>query len=252
MNGSWLCGEARIGGGRSRPRASSIVPRSIKQATPRICFSAEHRTYCSCASMRGGWSRLSNSKRRRPPATPVQARASHIYMGRSISTPSSIRSSFLATPMDRSNCRRGSANSASAAFPAGILEMETRRLGRTGFAVSVLGFGASEIGYQNVAAGTVEKLLNGALDGGLNVIDKAACYETSEESIGSAVSHRRSEYHLFTKCGHASGLPVDDWTPELVELSLARSLKRLRTEYVELLQFHSCDAASLHDDDLVA
>jgi aryl-alcohol dehydrogenase-like predicted oxidoreductase len=76
--------------------------------------------------------------------------------------------------------------------------METRRLGRTGFAVSVLGFGASEIGYQNVAASTVEKLLNGALDGGLNVIDSAACYDISEELIGSTVSHRRSEYHLFT------------------------------------------------------
>ena len=76
------------------------------------------------------------------------------------------------------------------------------------------------------------------------------CWEKRKEF--SAVSHRRSEYHLFTKCGHASGLPVDDWTPELVELSLARSLKRLRTDYVDLLQFHSCDAASLHDDDLVA
>src|SRR5579863_5705004 len=94
---------------------------------------------------------------------------------------------------------------AAAAFAARSLEMETRRLGRTGFAVSVLGFGASEIGYQDVAASTVEKLLNGALDGGLNVIDTAACYAASEELIGAAVSQRRSDYHLFTKCGHASG-----------------------------------------------
>jgi aryl-alcohol dehydrogenase-like predicted oxidoreductase len=83
--------------------------------------------------------------------------------------------------------------------------METRRLGRTGFAVSVLGFGASEIGQQNVALSTVEKLLNGALDAGLNVIDTAACYETSEELLGAAISHRRSDYFLFTKCGHAAG-----------------------------------------------
>jgi aryl-alcohol dehydrogenase-like predicted oxidoreductase len=94
--------------------------------------------------------------------------------------------------------------------------METRRLGRTGFAVSILGFGASEIGYQNVAVSTVEKLLNGALDAGLNVIDTAACYATSEDLIGAAVSHRRANYFLFTKCGHASGLPVEDWTPALV------------------------------------
>ena len=132
------------------------------------------------------------------------------------------------------------------------LEMETRRLGRTGFAVNVLGFGASEIGYQNVAAGTVGKLLNSALDAGLNVIDTAACYDTSEELIGAAVGHRRSDYLLFTKCGHASGLPVDDWTPALIELSLVRSLKRLRTDYIDLLQFHSCAGGTLRDDDLIA
>lgn len=130
--------------------------------------------------------------------------------------------------------------------------METRRLGRTGFAVRALGFGASEIGYQGVAQKTVETLLNGALDAGLNVIDTAACYDTSEELIGAAVGHRRADYLLFTKCGHASGLPAADWTPELVELSLQRSLKRLRTDYVDLLQFHSCETDTLRDDRLVA
>jgi aryl-alcohol dehydrogenase-like predicted oxidoreductase len=144
------------------------------------------------------------------------------------------------------------AKSDTAAFAMRTLEMETRRLGRTGFAVSILGFGASKIGYQNVAADTVEKLLNGALDAGLNIIDTAACYDASEELIGTAISHRRADYFLFTKCGHASGLPVDDWTAALVELSLARSLKRLRTDYVDLLQFHSCAAATLRNDDLIA
>jgi aryl-alcohol dehydrogenase-like predicted oxidoreductase len=140
----------------------------------------------------------------------------------------------------------------TAGFTARKSKMETRRLGRTGFAVSILGFGGSEIGQQNVAVSTVEKLLNGALDAGLNVIDTAACYVTSEELIGAAVSARRADYLLFTKCGHAAGLPVEDWTPALVELSLARSLQRLRTDYVDLLQFHSCAAATLQDDDLIA
>jgi aryl-alcohol dehydrogenase-like predicted oxidoreductase len=133
-----------------------------------------------------------------------------------------------------------------------VSEMETRRFGRTGFAVSVLGFGASEIGQQNIPLSTVEKLLNGALDAGLNVIDTAACYETSEELIGAAVGHRRSDYLIFTKCGHASGLPLDDWTPALLEASLARSLKRMRTDYADLLQFHSCAADTLRNDDLIA
>ena len=129
--------------------------------------------------------------------------------------------------------------------------METRRLGKTGYAVSVLGFGGSEIGYQDVAASKVKELLNSALDGGLNVIDTAACYETSEELIGAAVGGRRSEYFLFTKCGHASGLPLKDWTPALVEQSLARSLKRLRTDYVDLLQFHTCTSVEMRHDGLI-
>jgi aryl-alcohol dehydrogenase-like predicted oxidoreductase len=129
--------------------------------------------------------------------------------------------------------------------------VETRRLGKTGYAVSVLGFGGSEIGYQDVAASKVKELLNSALDGGLNVIDTAACYETSEELIGAAVGGRRSEYFLFTKCGHASGLPLKDWTPALVEQSLARSLKRLRTDYVDLLQFHTCTSVEMRHDGLI-
>ena len=130
--------------------------------------------------------------------------------------------------------------------------METRRLGKTGMIVSVIGFGASEIGYQNVAPRTVEKLLNAALDAGLNVIDTAACYDTSEELIGQTVGHRRRDYHLLTKCGHANGLSAPEWSPEIVEMSLARSLKRLRTDYVDLLQFHSCGAATLRNDALIA
>ena len=60
--------------------------------------------------------------------------------------------------------------------------------------VSVLGFGGSEIGYQGISASVVKKLLNSALDRGLNVIDTAECYINSEELIGEAVSMRRKDY----------------------------------------------------------
>src|SRR5438093_330559 len=52
--------------------------------------------------------------------------------------------------------------------------MERRRLGRTGLEVSVLGFGGSEIGFERAEPGTVQRLLDEALDAGLNVIDNAA------------------------------------------------------------------------------
>jgi len=76
--------------------------------------------------------------------------------------------------------------------------LERRRLGRTDMDVSVLGFGGSEIGYERVATATVTRLLGSAIDAGLNVIDTAECYESSEELIGQAIGGRRRDYHLFT------------------------------------------------------
>ena len=67
--------------------------------------------------------------------------------------------------------------------------------------------------YQEASLETVERLLGSALDAGLNVIDTAECYAGSEELIGKAVGHRREQFHLFTKCGHSSGLPGEDWDP---------------------------------------
>ena len=54
---------------------------------------------------------------------------------------------------------------------------------------------------------TVKKLLNGALDAGLNVIDTAACYVTSEELIGATVSARRANYLLFTSAAMPQDYP---------------------------------------------
>jgi len=123
--------------------------------------------------------------------------------------------------------------------------MEKRRFGNTDMSVSVLGFGGAEIGYQQATVQTVDKLLGNALEAGLNVIDTAECYRISEELIGEAVSHRRNDFYLFTKCGHASGLDLPDWDPKMLEQSIDRSLKRLRTDYVDLVQLHSCSEEML-------
>ena len=118
--------------------------------------------------------------------------------------------------------------------------MERRRLGRTDIDASVLGFGGSEIGYERTSARRVAALLDGALDAGLNVIDTAECYEDSETLIGKAVCGRRGDCFLFTKCGHAGGWSRPDWRQEPLLRSIERSLKRLATEYVDLVQLHSC------------
>jgi aryl-alcohol dehydrogenase-like predicted oxidoreductase len=129
--------------------------------------------------------------------------------------------------------------------------MERRILGKTGLPVSVLGFGGSEIGYENAGVKTVEALLGAALDAGLNVIDTAECYFGSERLIGRAVGHRRREFHLFTKCGHDQGLGLPEWTPRLIEAGVERSLRLLRTDRVDLLQLHSCSAKVLAKGDVV-
>ena len=123
--------------------------------------------------------------------------------------------------------------------------MEKRTLGKTGMEVTVLGYGGAEIGFQDAAQSTVDRLLNAALDAGLNVIDTAECYKASEERIGNAVSTRRADFFLFTKTGHASGLPTPDWDPQTLAQSIDRSLKRLRTDRVDLVQLHSCPEETL-------
>src|SRR5258708_17878413 len=114
--------------------------------------------------------------------------------------------------------------------------METRRLGRTGMLVSVLGFGGSEIGYQRASGRTVAKLLGSALDAGLNVIDTAECYENSEELIAKAVATRRREFYLFTKCGHGGRWARPDGPAQPPRKSLLRSLQRRATCHAHRLQ----------------
>jgi len=117
--------------------------------------------------------------------------------------------------------------------------------------VSVLGFGGSEIGYERASRRTVERLLGSALDAGLNVIDTAECYEDSEALIGRALGGRRGEVHLFTKCGHAGGWARANWRPSSLLSSIERSLQRLATDHVDLIQLHSCSLAQLRKGDVI-
>ena len=115
----------------------------------------------------------------------------------------------------------------------------------------MLGFGGSEIGFERTGVTTVARMLGEALDAGLNVVDTAECYGESEALIGQALAGRRGEYHLFTKCGHYEGTGRDDWRPGSLEQSIARSLTRLRTDYVDLLQLHSCPEDELRRGDVL-
>ena len=130
--------------------------------------------------------------------------------------------------------------------------MEQRRLGTTDIVASVLGFGGSEIGYEAASGRTVARLLGSALDAGLNVIDTAECYADSEVLIGRAIGGRRREVALFTKCGHAGGWGRAEWRPDALLRSIERSLRRLETDHVDVIQLHSCSLAELRKGDAIA
>jgi len=130
--------------------------------------------------------------------------------------------------------------------------MEKRRLGKTDMDVSVLGFGGSEIGYEHASPETVAELLNSALDAGLNVIDTAECYYNSEELIGETVGGRRKEFYLFTKCGHPHGFGEHaEWSKDSILKSIERSLDRLKTDRLDLVQLHSCSESELRKGEAI-
>ena len=120
--------------------------------------------------------------------------------------------------------------------------VETTILGKTDIEVSRLGLGLAEIRDLSGPAGTDQaaQVINGALDSGINFLDTAACYGNSEELIGNTVAHRRDEYALATKCGHSDGLSSRSWTAETVRDSIDRSLRRLKTDHLDIVQIHSC------------
>jgi hypothetical protein len=123
--------------------------------------------------------------------------------------------------------------------------MEKRQLGKTGMDVTVLGFGGAEIGFEKAEQAAVGQLLNSALDAGLNVIDTAAVYPDSEAKIGNAVSSRRKEFFLFTKCGNPQSGDDKYWNAGALTASIDRSLADLRTDHVDVVQLHSCSAEIL-------
>ena len=119
--------------------------------------------------------------------------------------------------------------------------MELVDFGNTGLTVSRLGVGLAEIGSmsldQEAEAG---RIFGSALDAGINFLDTAECYGNSEELIGRTVSNRRHEFVIATKVGHPgldySGEP---WTVQTARHTIDRSLVRLRTDHVDLLQVHA-------------
>jgi aryl-alcohol dehydrogenase-like predicted oxidoreductase len=131
--------------------------------------------------------------------------------------------------------------------------MNRTRFGKTGLEVSIIGFGGAEIGFLKPQRDRATRVLNLLLDSGVNVIDTAAGYETSEEIIGQAISHRRSEFVLISKCGNkVDGIQHEAWSPGLITQTVERALKRLKTDVLDVMLLHSCDESVLKSGDALA
>ncbi len=131
--------------------------------------------------------------------------------------------------------------------------MELRTLGKTGLEVSRLGVGLAEIGGLDLnEAKRAAEVLNIALDNGVNFLDTAACYDNSEALIGRTIAHRRDEFVLATKAGHvADGYEGESWTAETIRDSIERSLKRMRTDHLDIVQLHTCSVEVLERGEVV-
>lgn len=136
--------------------------------------------------------------------------------------------------------------------------MEYRFIGKTGLKVSALSLGTMVFGTDECDEKTSIKVIDAAIDSGINMIDTADMYlggtGTSEKIVGKAITQKRDSVILATKCGHKMG-------PGPNELGLSRShifkavedsLRRLKTDYIDLYYVHAIDEATSFEETLRA
>jgi aryl-alcohol dehydrogenase-like predicted oxidoreductase len=144
-------------------------------------------------------------------------------------------------------------------------DLPTAVLGRTGATVSKLAYGAMELrgpvpGFvgREIDPADAKTILNAVLDAGIDLIDTSPDYGRSEELIGEFISDRRSDYFLASKCGCAVNPPPGERPPHVftranVRAGVEQSLRRMKTDHIDLVQFHiSPSRAELEANDSIA
>jgi aryl-alcohol dehydrogenase-like predicted oxidoreductase len=136
--------------------------------------------------------------------------------------------------------------------------MKYRTLGKTGLRVSVVGVGTWQFGGEwgkTYEEQEVNAILGTAKELGINLIDTAECYgdHLSESLIGKSIQGSREDWILATKFGHHFHRPferTDVFGAKDVVKQLELSLKALKTDYIDLYQFHSGPNSSFDQEEL--
>ena len=140
------------------------------------------------------------------------------------------------------------------------LQMTYGRLGDSGLVVSRVGVGTNTFGAR-IDAATVESVVHAALDAGVTLFDCAEVYGSrpgeSEELLGRALTGRREEAVVATKFGHPGGrVGAPEWeapgSRSAIRRAVEGSLRRLRTDRIDLLQMHVPDPATPIEETLTA
>src|SRR6202049_1689172 len=141
-----------------------------------------------------------------------------------------------------------------------MADLPKRELGRTGLQVTMLGYGAMELRgaprARDISEAEAETILNAVLDAGINYIDTSIDYGLSEERIGRYIAHRRDDYYLASKCGCLVGAPPAPrgernphvFTRENIVAGVEQSLRRMKTDHLDVVQFHSSPSQRTLDE----
>ena len=145
-----------------------------------------------------------------------------------------------------------------------MADLPTRTLGRTGLEVTALGYGAMELRGaprgRDITPDQAQTVLNAVLDQGITFIDTSIDYGQSEELIGRFIAGRRAGFILASKCGclvGAAPAPPGERNPhvftrENIVAGVNQSLARMKTDYLDVLQFHASPSKqTLEENDAI-
>lgn len=120
-----------------------------------------------------------------------------------------------------------------------------RQLGKSGVRVSVIGLGTNRFGFERMPQEEVNRVLDAAVDLGINFLDSADVYQNgrSEETIGSALRGKRTKFVVATKYFNKTGEGPNDWGASRYHLydAVDASLRRLQSDHIDLYYVHNFD-----------